>query len=78
MKKSLVIKLISCCLLLACMLSLAAPVYAATAEAVAPASAADGARWEQTEWVFKDVDGVLYRRLWSNTYGVWLTGWIKA
>ena len=31
---------------------------------------------EDSEWVFKVEDGKLYKRLWSNTYGIWLGEWI--
>ncbi|HBF65421.1 MAG TPA: hypothetical protein DDW34_06350 [Clostridium sp.] len=30
---------------------------------------------EQTEWMYRAVDGRLQRRLWSLTYGKWLTEW---
>jgi hypothetical protein len=33
-------------------------------------------RIEETKWYYKNVDGVLYMRLWSITYGKWLTDWI--
>lgn len=31
---------------------------------------------EQTEWVYRNHNGNLEKRLWSNTYGKWLTDWI--
>ena len=30
---------------------------------------------EQTEWYFRIVDGRLQKRLWSITWGKWLTDW---
>jgi len=33
-------------------------------------------RVEETRFYYKNVDGVLYMRLWSITYGKWLTDWI--
>ncbi|MEA5057141.1 hypothetical protein [Anaerotignum propionicum] len=30
---------------------------------------------EQTEWMFRIVDGKYQMRLWSYTYGKWLTEW---
>ncbi len=30
---------------------------------------------EETEWYFRVVDGRLQRRLWSITWGKWLTEW---
>jgi len=31
---------------------------------------------EQTEWVYRVVDGRLQMRLWSITYGIWRTEWL--
>ena len=31
---------------------------------------------EETEWYYRNNNGVLEKRLWSITYGVWLTEWI--
>jgi len=33
-------------------------------------------RAEETVWYYKNVDGIVYARLWSLTYGKWLTDWI--
>ena len=33
-------------------------------------------RVEETKWYYKTVDGIMYMRLWSITYGKWLTDWI--
>lgn len=33
---------------------------------------------EETEWYFKTINGVEYKRLWSVTYGKWLTDWIPC
>jgi len=30
---------------------------------------------EETTWFYRYVDGKLQKRLWSNTYGKWLTDW---
>lgn len=35
-------------------------------------------RAEQTQWKYKYIDGVPYKRLWSNTYSRWLTDWIPC
>ena len=35
-------------------------------------------RVEETRWYYKTVDGVDYMRLWSITYGKWLTDWIPV
>ncbi|MBE6968193.1 MAG: hypothetical protein E7444_07140 [Ruminococcaceae bacterium] len=33
-------------------------------------------RGEETRWYFREIDGVKQARLWSLTYGRWLTDWI--
>ena len=33
-------------------------------------------RVEQTEWIYRNHNGNLEKRLWSITYGKWLTDWI--
>ncbi len=35
-------------------------------------------RAEQTGWYYRDNNGVLEKRLWSYTYGKWLTDWIPV
>lgn len=33
-------------------------------------------RWEETKWYYRITDdGLFQRRLWSITYGYWLTDW---
>ena len=53
-----------------------AVVYAAS---VSTNAGADGVsvvqRAEETEWVYRVVDGKLQKRLWSITYEKWLTDW---
>lgn len=33
-------------------------------------------RAEETQWVYRHWNGLLQARLWSITYGYWLTDWI--
>lgn len=33
---------------------------------------------EQTRWYYRDNNGITEKRLWSITYGVWLTDWIPT
>ena len=33
---------------------------------------------EETNWEFAVIDGALHKRLWSITYGKWLTEWIRV
>ena len=33
---------------------------------------------EETEWVMKMINGALHKRLWSITYEMWLTDWIRV
>lgn len=35
-------------------------------------------RGEQTEWVYRNNNGVIQKRLWSLTYAKWLTDWINV
>lgn len=35
-------------------------------------------RGEETRWYYRTVDGVKQMRLWSITYGRWLTDWITV
>jgi len=55
-------------------------VYAAGLTPIAISEQGDVApAAEQTQWVFRvNEDGVIQKRLWSITYGVWLTDWIDA
>lgn len=36
----------------------------------------DNVNTEQVKWYTAVIDGVKYKRLWSITYGKWLTDWI--
>ena len=36
----------------------------------------DSPNAEETAWYFREVNGVMQMRLWSLTYGRWLTDWI--
>lgn len=36
----------------------------------------DGTRAEETEWIYRRWNGLVQMRLWSITYGYWLTDWI--
>lgn len=38
----------------------------------------DIARAEKVEWYYMPIDGVMHKRLWSITRGIWLTGWIPC
>lgn len=35
-------------------------------------------RTEEVKWYFRIYNGVVQRRLWSVTYGYWLTDWIDV
>lgn len=35
----------------------------------------DENRAEETTWVIRRYNGLIQRRLWSITYGIWLTDW---
>ena len=36
----------------------------------------DNSRAEETCWYYRTYDGMFQKRLWSITYGYWLTDWI--
>ena len=33
---------------------------------------------EESKWYYRDVNGRQQKRLWSRTYGYWITDWIWA
>lgn len=73
-------------LLLAVLLLYSAVPFAYAEEAVEPpatavADSGDAGIMplaEETKWVFKNINGVDCKRLWSLTYGKWLTDWIPC
>lgn len=46
--------------------------------APAPEYSNSVARAEEVEWYYMPIDGVMHKRLWSITRGIWLTGWIPC
>ena len=58
---------------------LSAPAYAVY-DSVTPVSteSASVARAEETQWYFRNYNGILQKRLWSITYMKWLTEWENA
>lgn len=77
-------KLVSLFLALVLLVSLSVPAFAETAndpaaEEVVSVSADPGkpTRLEETEWYYRITEsGLIQKRLWSLTYGYWLTDWI--
>lgn len=69
------------CLLLASIIffTVSVPVFAdytAYNDYQITTSESDGnTRAEETTWVIWKHDGIVERRLWSITYGIWLTDW---
>lgn len=61
-------------------LSLSSPAFAdnTTIEVppVAEAASEIQPRAEETEWIVRNYNGRIQKRLWSITYGKWLTDWI--
>lgn len=35
-------------------------------------------RAEEVSWVYKKIDGVCHKRLWSHTQGKWLNDWTRC
>ena len=77
-------KIISVIIVLVLMFSLAIPAAASDVPTQVEIKDAEGyaagisPRWEQTEWVFRVNNGVVEQRLWSITFGRWLTDWHPA
>lgn len=61
-------------LLIMCLISAFSPVYAAE-EVINHKDGGAVIQAEETEWRYRVVDGKLQKRLWSITYGEWLTDW---
>ena len=66
---------ISFLLVLLIVVSLLGTVSAANVSVAAPEAESGVARAEETEWYYRVNNGVLEKRLWSITYGKWLTEW---
>ena len=73
------------CLLLSFILliSLSVPAFAVFANdptdekiVSGPVDPNDPSRLEETIWYYRVADGLIQKRLWSLTYGYWLTDWI--
>lgn len=52
------------------------PADAESAEEESIVKSSDPTRAEETVWYFRTYHGVRQMRLWSLTYGHWLTDWI--
>lgn len=76
-RSSLLIKLLSMCMVLVTLLLISPAVFSIN---VAAASSEDQVSplAEETGWFFRVVDGVAQKRLWSYTRGIWLTDWITV
>jgi len=75
-------KFVTLGLVLVLMLSLTLPAAAAYANPVSTLAMTEkteiSPHWEQTQWVFRVNNGVLEQRLWSLTFGRWLTEWHRV
>lgn len=71
------------CLLLVLLLcsSMSLPAFADSSNAkennisIETDTSNEQSRAEETEWVVRWYNGLIQRRLWSITYGYWLTDW---
>lgn len=78
LKKMLLVSCLGFTLLSTGNLSAPAVVYGAEvndAEIICEAESTVILRAEQKEWLYRVVDGKLQKRLWSITWGKWLTEW---
>ena len=78
-------RFLSLFLMLLMLTSISVVAFADTsAEAEGPANeissivSGDSTRAEETVWCFRTYQGVFQMRLWSLTYGKWLTDWIDV
>lgn len=75
-------KLICLLLSLVLLVSLSFPAFADLAndlptDETTSAGSSDPTRLEETEWYYRTTEsGLFQKRLWSITYGYWLTDWI--
>lgn len=76
-------KLVSLLLSLVLLVSLSLPAFAdflndpSQGETVTASKEPGGSKLEETMWVYRTTDtGLFQKRLWSITYGYWLTDWI--
>ena len=73
-------KIISTLLILALCVSFPVSAYAETIPPESTSLSSVGStiqpRSEDTTWYWRNNNGNLEKRLWSNTYGKWLTDWI--
>ena len=74
MKKRIAIPLIATFLTAGIFLAPTPAVYASEIP-VLPATETLEERAEETVWKYRNVDGKLQKRLWSLTYGKWITEW---
>lgn len=74
------LKILSLCMVVIALLSIAPAVFAAEpTETLNAASAGEdivSPLAEETGWAYRTYNGYLQKRLWSYTEGVWLTDWI--
>lgn len=74
-------RIVSLLLAMIVLLSVSVPAFATAdlpnVEDEQPAPS-EGYRIEQTVWFFRNNNGILEKRLWSLTYGRWLTDWIPC
>ena len=76
-------RVLSFVLALTVLLSIPGVALAAGSEAlgssdveVVAAESGESTRHEETTWYYRVHNGILQKRLWSLTYGRWLTDWI--
>lgn len=77
MKTKLVKRIIAAAGIACCSLCLVTtPVATLPVQAAAAEETTVSPRSVETEWVLKEENGKLYKRLWNSTYARWETDWI--
>ena len=70
-------RFLACLLSVIVAFSLAVPAVASAGDEPASSPEAQAASAEQTQIVWRTVNGQLQYRVWSITWGYWLTDWIN-
>lgn len=72
-------KLLCALIMTGVLFSALSPVFAISERVQTPANESEvSTRALETQWCYRTYNGRFQRRLWSITYGVWLTEWINC
>jgi hypothetical protein len=78
MKRKGILKLVAAIITLSCILPTASALAADSTVSVQGTNSTVAIQAEQTEWYYRNNNGIMEKRLWSITYGVWRTDWMPV